>query len=71
MADQLIWGKAVGKAVENVNQLISQEIVGVSVFSQEEIDNVMIKLDGTSNKSKLGANAILGVSPCSSKSCRK
>ena len=55
-------GKAVGKAVENVNQLISQEIVGVSVFSQEEIDNVMIKLDGTSNKSKLGANAILGVS---------
>ena len=55
-------GKAVGKAVENVNQLISQEIVGVSVFGQEEIDNVMIKLDGTSNKSKLGANAILGVS---------
>ena len=55
-------GKAVGKAVENVNQLISQEIVGVSVFSQEEIDNVMIKLDGTSNKSKLGADAILGVS---------
>ena len=55
-------GKAVGKAVENVNQLISQEIVGVSVFSQEEIDNVMIKLDGTNNKSKLGANAILGVS---------
>ena len=55
-------GKAVGKAVENVNQLISQEIVGVSVFNQEEIDNVMIKLDGTSNKSKLGANAILGVS---------
>ena len=55
-------GKAVGKAVQNVNQLISQELVGVSVFGQEEIDNVMIKLDGTSNKSKLGANAILGVS---------
>ena len=55
-------GKAVGKAVENVNQLISQELMGVSVFGQEEIDNVMIKLDGTSNKSKLGANAILGVS---------
>ena len=55
-------GKAVGKAVENVNQLISQELVGVSVFGQEEIDNIMIKLDGTSNKSKLGANAILGVS---------
>ena len=55
-------GKAVGKAVENVNQLISQELMGVSVFGQEEIDNVMIKMDGTSNKSKLGANAILGVS---------
>ena len=55
-------GKAVGKAVENVDQLIYQELVGVSVFGQEEIDNVMIKLDGTSNKSKLGANAILGVS---------
>ena len=55
-------GKAVGKAVENVNQLISQELVGVSVFGQEEIDNVMIKMDGTTNKSKLGANAILGVS---------
>jgi enolase len=55
-------GKAVGKAVVNVNQLISQEIVGLSVFRQEEIDNAMIKLDGTTNKSKLGANAILGVS---------
>jgi enolase len=55
-------GKAVGKAVVNVNQLISQEIVGLSVFGQEEIDNAMIKLDGTTNKSKLGANAILGVS---------
>ena len=55
-------GKAVGKAVVNVNQLISQEIVGVSVFGQEKIDNAMIKLDGTTNKSKLGANAILGVS---------
>ena len=60
-------GKAVGKAVENVNQLISQELVGVSVFGQEEIDNVMIKLDGTSNKSKLGANAILGVSLAAAK----
>ena len=55
-------GKAVGKAVVNVNQLISQEIVGLSVFGQEEIDNAMIKLDGTTNKSRLGANAILGVS---------
>ena len=55
-------GKAVGKAVENVNQLIAQEIIGTSVFGQEHIDNTMIKLDGTQNKSKLGANAILGVS---------
>jgi enolase len=55
-------GKAVGKAVENVNRLIAQEIIGTSVFGQEHIDNTMIKLDGTQNKSKLGANAILGVS---------
>ena len=55
-------GKAVGKAVENVNRMIAQEIIGTSVFGQEHIDNTMIKLDGTQNKSKLGANAILGVS---------
>ena len=55
-------GKSVGKAVENVNRLIAQEIIGTSVFGQEHIDNTMIKLDGTQNKSKLGANAILGVS---------
>ncbi len=55
-------GKAVGKAIDNVNQIIAQEIVGTSVFEQEQIDAAMIKLDGTPNKSKLGANAILGVS---------
>ena len=55
-------GKAVGKAVENVNTIIAQEIVGNSVFEQEQLDQLMIDLDGTSNKSKLGANAILGVS---------
>ena len=55
-------GKAVGKAVENVNTIIAQEIVGSSVFEQEQLDQLMIYLDGTSNKSKLGANAILGVS---------
>ncbi len=55
-------GKAVGKAVENVNTIIVQEIVGSSVFEQEQLDQLMIDLDGTSNKSKLGANAILGVS---------
>ncbi|MBT7653985.1 MAG: phosphopyruvate hydratase [Flavobacteriaceae bacterium] len=55
-------GKAVGKAIDNVNNLISQEIIGSSVFDQEQLDKVMIDLDGTPNKSKLGANAILGVS---------
>ena len=55
-------GKAVGIAVGNVNNIIAQEIIGTSVFEQENIDMSMIDLDGTSNKSKLGANAILGVS---------
>ncbi|MDA9843992.1 phosphopyruvate hydratase [Flavobacteriaceae bacterium] len=60
-------GKAVGKAVDNVNNIIAQEIVGTSVFEQENIDQSMIDLDGTPNKSKLGANAILGVSLAVSK----
>ncbi|MEC8683879.1 MAG: phosphopyruvate hydratase [Bacteroidota bacterium] len=55
-------GKGVLKAVENVNAVIAQELLGVSVFEQNLIDQTMIDLDGTSNKSKLGANAILGVS---------
>ena len=55
-------GKAVGNAIDNVNNLISQEIIGSSVFNQEQLDKIMIDLDGTPNKSKLGANAILGVS---------
>lgn len=55
-------GKAVNQAVTNVNTTIAQEITGTSVFEQEQIDQMMIDLDGTSNKSKLGANAILGVS---------
>ena len=55
-------GKGVLKAVENVNAIISQELLGVSVFEQNLIDQMMIDLDGTPNKSKLGANAILGVS---------
>jgi len=55
-------GKAVNQAVTNVNTTIAQEIAGTSVFEQEQIDQLMIDLDGTSNKSKLGANAILGVS---------
>ena len=55
-------GKAVTKAVSNVNTLIAEEILGMSVFEQNLVDQVMIDLDGTPNKSKLGANAILGVS---------
>ena len=55
-------GKGVLKAVENVNDIIAPEIVGYSAFDQKLIDQVMIDLDGTHNKAKLGANAILGVS---------
>ncbi|KGO85619.1 enolase [Flavobacterium rivuli WB 3.3-2 = DSM 21788] len=55
-------GKGVLKAVENVNIALAEEIVGMSVFEQNAIDKAMIDLDGTPNKSKLGANAILGVS---------
>ncbi|RBP32216.1 enolase [Oceanihabitans sediminis] len=60
-------GKAVTKAVNNVNTIIAQELLGVSVFEQNEIDQIMIDLDGTPNKSKLGANAILGVSLAAAK----
>jgi|TARA_B110000459_G_scaffold23815_1_gene22882 enolase len=55
-------GKGVLKAVKNVNDKIASTLLGVSVFEQETIDQIMIDLDGTPNKSKLGANAILGVS---------
>ena len=55
-------GKGVLKAISNVNDIISLELIGKSIFEQQEIDNIMILLDGTPNKKKLGANAILGVS---------
>jgi enolase len=55
-------GKGVSKAVKNVNEKIAPKVVGMNVFDQTLIDKVMIELDGTSNKGKLGANAILGVS---------
>ena len=60
-------GKGVLKAIENVNGVISQTLLGVSVFEQTQIDQIMIDLDGTPNKSKLGANAILGVSLAAAK----
>jgi len=55
-------GKGVLKAVENVNEVIAPEIIGLDVTQQAYIDQLMIELDGTPNKAKLGANAILGVS---------
>lgn len=58
----LYLGKGVLKAIENVNEVIAPELIGFSVFEQNLIDQVMIDLDGTENKAKLGANAILGVS---------
>src|SRR5207253_673232 len=55
-------GKGVLKAVKNVNDIIAPQLIGKSVFDQRAIDNLMLELDGTENKGKLGANAILGVS---------
>lgn len=55
-------GKGVMKAVENVNEIIAPELEGISVYEQQSIDRLMIELDGTGNKSRLGANALLGVS---------
>ena len=55
-------GKGVLKAVENVNNIIAKELEGMNVFDQVEIDKKLIKIDGTENKGKLGANATLGVS---------
>lgn len=55
-------GKGVKKAVRNVNTVIAPKIIGMEVTSQSAIDNAMIQMDGTNNKSRLGANAILGVS---------
>lgn len=55
-------GKGVLKAVDNVNKIIAPKLIGKSVFEQRAIDHLMIEMDGTETKSKLGANAILGVS---------
>lgn len=60
-------GKSVFNAVKNVNEIISKELNNLSIFNQKLIDEKMIKLDGTNNKSKLGANAILSVSLAVSK----
>ena len=55
-------GKGVLKAVENVNTIIKEKIVGMNVYDQVKLDKTLIELDGTDNKAKLGANATLGVS---------
>lgn len=60
-------GKGVTRAVNNVNNCIAPEIEGINVLEQQEIDELMINLDGTENKSKLGANAILAVSLAAAK----
>lgn len=55
-------GKGVLKAIKNVNTIIAQSLVGKNALDQRKIDEIMLKLDGTTNKKKLGANAILSVS---------
>src|SRR5947207_2807608 len=66
--DKKMWlGKGVWKAVENVNTKIAPELIGLDPRDQEAIDALMIELDGTPNKNKLGANAMLGVSMAAAK----
>ncbi len=60
-------GKGVATAVKNVNEVIAPEVIGMGAELQEELDQLMIELDGTANKAKLGANAILGVSLAAAK----
>tara|TARA_B100000767_G_scaffold268777_1_gene289587 strand:+ start:377 stop:1672 length:1296 start_codon:yes stop_codon:yes gene_type:complete len=64
-------GKGVKKAIGNIISIISPNLLGLSVFNQKEIDQIMIDLDGTENKSKLGANSILGVSLAVAKAAAK
>jgi len=60
-------GKGVTKAVDNVNDVIGPEVLGMDAMAQEELDAMLVALDGTPNKAKLGANAILGVSLATAK----
>ena len=64
---EYFMGKGVRQAVDNVNEIIAPEIIGLDVCDQVEIDKTLIELDGTENKGKLGANAILGVSLAAAK----
>lgn len=69
--DERYFGKGVLKAVNNVNTVIKNYLVGVEVENQKQIDDIMIKLDGSENKSILGANAIVGVSIAALKAAAK
>lgn len=60
-------GKGVSKAIEHVNELLCEELVGMDAYDQQGIDEVMMAVDGTANKSRLGANALLGVSLASAR----
>ena len=64
-------GKGVSNAVNNINNVITNEVIGLSVFEQNKIDKLMITIDGTENKSRLGANATLGVSLAVAKAAAK
>ena len=64
-------GKGVSNAVNNINNIITNEVIGLSVFEQNKIDKLMITIDGTENKSRLGANATLGVSLAVAKAAAK
>ncbi|RNI26081.1 phosphopyruvate hydratase [Rufibacter latericius] len=67
----MFMGKGVLQAVQNVNTIIADELVGFNVFEQSLLDKIMIEIDGTPNKAKLGANAILGVSLAAAKAAAK
>lgn len=70
-ADKRYMGKGVLKAVSNVNCILAEELIGIDVKAQNLIDTIMIEADGTDNKGKIGANAILGVSMAASKAASK
>lgn len=67
----IYMGKGVLKAVDNVNTILAEELVGYSIFEQNLLDKIMIEADGTPNKAKLGANAILGASLAIAKAAAK
>lgn len=69
--EQRYNGLGVTTAVDNVNTKIAPELIGVNVFEQTEIDHIMLRLDGTDNKSNMGANAMLGVSMAVAKTAAK